>query len=202
MLSLRASSRLLPQLLWQPAASLSLLAPRPAGSRPGQRPVLRKGMLSPEEKRSKQHAHLAEALELVRAYAIRGFDEGVSVDVQLNIDVKQTQERVRGVANLPHGQGKNVRVAVFARGEKADEARRAGAEVVGAEDLVKEVVEGRLDFERVIATPDMLAALAKAARVLGPKGLMPNPKRGTVVDDVTAVAHRVDTAPTESRNQA
>jgi len=98
--------------------------------------------------------------------------------------VKRSDERVRGSVVLPHGTGKSIRVAVFARGDLASEARAAGAEVVGAEELVEEVVRGRLDFEKVLATPDVLPALAKAARTLGPKGLMPNPKRGTVTTEI------------------
>jgi large subunit ribosomal protein L1 len=132
--------------------------------------------------------HLDEALRIVRAYATARFDESVAVAIRLNVDVKQSHERVRGAVVLPHGTGRTVRVAVFARGELADEAIRAGAEVVGAEELVDEVVGGRMDFERVLAAPDVMPLLAKAARSLGPKGLMPNPKRGTVT---TAIADAV-----------
>lgn len=161
----------------------------------------RRGGLGPDEKRQLRTDHLDQALRLVRACATRGFDEGVSVDVLLNVDAKRTEERVRGRVLLPHGQGKTVRVAVFARGEKADQAREAGADVVGAEDLVEEVLKGRLDFERVLATPDTLPALARAARVLGPKGLMPNPKRGTVVTDIAEAIQRSKAGEVEFRAQ-
>lgn len=124
--------------------------------------------------------HLDEALRLVRAYAAGRFDESVDVAVVLNTDVKRSDERVRGKCLLPHGSGQEIRVAVFARAEAAEAARAAGADVVGAEDLVDEVLKGRLDFDRCLATPDVMPALAKAARTLGPKGLMPNPKRGSV----------------------
>ena len=167
------------------------------------RGVGRRGKITPEQRLEGRTAHLSQALELVRACAVRGFDEGVSVDVHLNIDIKRTEERVRGRVSLPHGQGKvrKDRIAVFARGAQADEARAAGADVVGAEDLVEEVINGRHDFKMVLATPDMLAALAKAARVLGPKGLMPNPKRGTVITDVTAAIERVRAGEVEFRAQ-
>jgi len=128
--------------------------------------------------------HLDEALQLVRAYSVERFPASVDLTVRLNVDVKRSDERVRGSVVLPHGTGKSIRVAVFARGDLASEARAAGAEVVGAEELVEEVVRGRLDFEKVLATPDVLPALAKAARTLGPKGLMPNPKRGTVTTEI------------------
>ena len=157
--------------------------------------------LDPAAARVAQEAHLQEALRLVRACAVRGYDEGVSVDVHLNVDAKRTEERVRGQVMLPHGQGKTVRVAVFARGADADAARAAGADLVGAEELVAEVVAGRLDFDRVLATPDALPALAKAARVLGPKGLMPNPKRGTVVTEVAAAVQQAKAGQVEFRAQ-
>lgn len=190
---------MLPRLLRRPRA-VALIRPHAAGvssiSRDG-----KKGALGQVDKLAARASHVSEALKLVRACATRGFDEGVSVDVLLNVDAKRTEERVRGRVLLPHGQGKSVRVAVFARGEKADQARAAGAEVVGAEDLVEEVLKGRLDFERVLATPDTLAALAKVARVLGPKGLMPNPKRGTVVTDVVEAIQRTKAGEVEFRAQ-
>jgi len=131
-----------------------------------------------------------EALRLVRAGASARFNESVDMMVQLNVDTKRSDERVRGRATLPHGVGRSLRLAVFARGEKADEARAAGADVVGGEDLVAEVLKGKIDFARCLATPDMMPALARAARTLGPKGLMPNPKRGSVVTDVTEAVLR------------
>ena len=117
--------------------------------------------------------------------------ESVDVAISLNVDTKRSDERVRGSAVLPHSTGKQVRLAVFARGANAEEARAAGADLVGEDDLVREVSEGRIDFDRVLATPDMLPALAKVARILGPKGLMPTPKRGTVVTDITPAVERV-----------
>jgi large subunit ribosomal protein L1 len=128
-----------------------------------------------------QRVHVTEALTFVRALDFARFEASVDCVIKLNVDVKRTDERVRGMAFLPHGTGKAVRVAVFARGALADEATDAGADLVGAEDLVEQVMQGRIEFERCLATPDMLPVLAKAARVLGPRGLMPNPKRGGVV---------------------
>ena len=139
---------------------------------------------------AKRVEHVAEALKLARAFSAARFDEKVDLAIRLNVDAKRTDERVRGTVLLPHGTGKTVRVAVFARGPLADEARGAGADVVGAEELIEEVMQGRLDFDRVLATPDMLPVLARAARVLGPKGLMPNPKRGSVVTEVAEAVQR------------
>ncbi|MFN8734916.1 MAG: 50S ribosomal protein L1, partial [Hyphomonadaceae bacterium] len=109
---------------------------------------------------------------------------GVDIAVNLGVEPKYADQMVRGVCNLPNGSGRSVRVAVFARGPKADEARAAGAEIVGAEDLLEEVQGGRMDFDRVIATPDMMALVGRLGKVLGPRGLMPNPKVGTVTMDV------------------
>ena len=145
--------------------------------------------------------HVAEALRLVRAFSAARFDEKVDLAIRLNVDAKRTDERVRGTVLLPHGTGKTVRVAVFARGALADEAREAGADVIGAEELVEEVMQGRLDFDRVLATPDVLPVLARAARVLGPKGLMPNPKRGSVVTDVAEAVQRAKGGEVEFKAQ-
>ena len=140
-----------------------------------------------------------EALALVRACATARFNESVDVAIRLNIDAQRTDERVRGRANLPHSTGKEARVAVFTRGDNADIARAAGADIVGAEDLVAEVVKGNIDFSRCLATPDMMPVLAKAARVLGPRNLMPNPKRGSVVTDVAEAVKRAKSGEIEFR---
>jgi len=131
-----------------------------------------------------------DAWRFVKAGASPRFIESVMLDIQLNIDAKRSDERVRGTVVLPHSTGKTVRVAVFARGPLADEAVAAGADLVGGEELVAEVLKGNIDFQRCFATPDMMPLLARAARILGPKGLMPNPKRGTVVTEVTDVVKR------------
>ena len=149
--------------------------------------------------RKKREQHLQEALRIVHAYSVGRYEESVDMVVRLNVDAKRSDERVRGTAMLPHGNGKSIRVAVFARGEDADEARAAGADVIGAEDLVEEVLKGRLDFERCLATPEVLPALARAARTLGPKGLMPNPKRGTVTTEVGEAVRRAKGGEVEFR---
>ena len=131
--------------------------------------------------------HLDEALRLVRAWARArpaSFDATVALQVQLGVDPRKTSNAVRGVAALPHGSGRRVVVAVFARGERAEEARRAGAQLVGAEDLVERVARGEVAFTRAIATPDMMPLVGRVARVLGPRGLMPNPRLGTVTNAV------------------
>ncbi len=129
-----------------------------------------------------------EAIALVKANAKAKFDETVDLAVNLGVEPKYADQMVRGVCNLPNGTGRDVRVAVFARGAKADEAKAAGADIVGAEDLMEEMQGGRNDFDRVIATPDMMAIVGRLGKVLGPRGLMPNPKVGTVTMDVaTAV---------------
>ncbi|HCR85704.1 MAG TPA: 50S ribosomal protein L1 [Alphaproteobacteria bacterium] len=131
---------------------------------------------------------LKEAVALVKSCASAKFDESVDVAVNLGIDVKQTDQNVRGVISLPNGTGKKVTIAVFARDKKADEAKKAGAQIIGAEDLIEKVAKGEVNFDKCIATPDMMPLLGKVAKVLGPKGLMPNPKLGSVSDDVaTAV---------------
>jgi large subunit ribosomal protein L1 len=125
-----------------------------------------------------------EAIGLVKSLATSKFDETVEVAMNLGVDPRHADQMVRGVVSLPKGTGKDVRVAVFARGDKADEARAAGAEVVGAEDLMEEIQGGKTDFDRVIATPDMMGVVGRLGKVLGPKGLMPNPKLGTVTPNV------------------
>ena len=125
-----------------------------------------------------------EAISLVKQNATAKFDETVEVAMNLGVDPRHADQMVRGVVSLPKGTGKTVRVAVFAKGDKADEAKAAGADVVGAEDLMNTVQDGKIDFDRVIATPDMMGIVGRLGKVLGPKGLMPNPKLGTVTMDV------------------
>jgi large subunit ribosomal protein L1 len=127
-----------------------------------------------------------DAIKLVRERASAKFDETVEIAMNLGVDPKHADQMVRGVVNLPNGTGRVLRVAVFARGAKADEARAAGADVVGAEDLVTIVQGGTIDFDRCIATPDMMPLVGRLGKVLGPRGLMPNPKVGTVTMDVTS----------------
>ena len=126
-----------------------------------------------------------EAIGLAKTNATAKFDETIEVALNLGVDPRHADQMVRGVVNLPKGTGKTVRVAVFARGAKADEATAAGADVVGAEDLMTSIQEGNIDFDRCIATPDMMGIVGRLGKVLGPKGLMPNPKLGTVTMDVT-----------------
>ena len=126
-----------------------------------------------------------EAIAIVKYNATAKFDETVEVALNLGVDPRHADQMVRGVVSLPKGTGKTVRVAVFAKGAKADEAKAAGADVVGAEDLMESVQGGTIDFDRVIATPDMMGVVGRLGKVLGPKGLMPNPKLGTVTMDVT-----------------
>jgi large subunit ribosomal protein L1 len=127
---------------------------------------------------------LAEAISLVKSNAKAKFDETVEISMNLGIDPRHADQMVRGVVGLPNGTGKTVRVGVFARGAKAEEATAAGADVVGAEDLMTAVQEGKIDFDRCIATPDMMGLVGRLGKILGPRGLMPNPKLGTVTMDV------------------
>ena len=155
-------------------------------------------MLPPDgsHHRTKKRKHLAtvidreklyaidEAIALAKEHATSKFDETIEVAINLGVDPRHADQMVRGVVNLPKGTGKTVRVAVFARGAKGEEAQKAGADVVGAEDLMETIQNGQIDFERVIATPDMMGLVGRLGKVLGPKGLMPNPKLGTVTMDV------------------
>jgi large subunit ribosomal protein L1 len=127
---------------------------------------------------------LGEAIKLLKERASAKFDETVEVAMNLGVDPRHADQMVRGVVNLPNGTGRTVRVAVFARNEKADEARAAGADIVGAEDLVEIVQKGEINFDRCIATPDMMPLVGRLGKVLGPRGMMPNPKVGTVTADV------------------
>ena len=127
---------------------------------------------------------LEEAISLVKSNASAKFDETIDIAINLGVDPKHADQMVRGVCALPHGNGKDVRVAVFAKGEKAEEAKKAGADLVGAEDLMETIQGGAIDFDRCIATPDMMAVVGRLGKVLGPRNLMPNPKVGTVTVDV------------------
>ena len=127
---------------------------------------------------------LGEAVKLIKGAANAKFDETVDVAMNLGVDPKHADQMVRGVCSLPNGSGRSVRVAVFARGPKAEEATEAGADVVGAEELVEEVQKGNINFDRCIATPDMMGLVGRLGKVLGPRGLMPNPRVGTVTMDV------------------
>ena len=127
---------------------------------------------------------LSDAIALVKERAVAKFDETVEIAMNLGVDPRHADQMVRGVVNLPNGTGKTVRVAVFAKDAKAEEARKAGADVVGAEDLVEQVQAGNINFDRVIATPDMMPLVGRLGKILGPRNLMPNPKVGTVTPDV------------------
>lgn len=129
---------------------------------------------------------LGDALQLLKDRSTVKFDETIEVAMNLGVDPRHADQMVRGVVNLPNGTGRTVRVAVFARGDKADEARAAGADIVGAEELVEIVQKGTIDFDRCIATPDMMPLVGRLGKVLGPRGMMPNPKVGTVTTDVAA----------------
>ena len=146
---------------------------------------------------------LDEAVKMVKARASAKFDETLEIAINLGVDPRHADQMVRGVVNLPNGTGKTVRVAVFAKDAKADEARKAGADIVGAEDLMEQIQSGKIDFDRCIATPDMMPLVGRLGKILGPRNLMPNPKVGTVTPDVAgavkaakggAVEYRVEKA--------
>ena len=149
-------------------------------AKPGKRMTAAREGIDPESQYS-----VDDAVRLVKAGAKAKFDESVEIAVNLGVDPRHADQNVRGVVALPNGTGKSVRVAVFAKGDKAEEATAAGADVVGAEDLMEQVQGGQMDFDRVIATPDMMPIVGRLGKVLGPRGLMPNPKLGTVTNDVT-----------------
>jgi len=132
----------------------------------------------------KENLSVADAVSLVKSNATSKFDETIEIAMNLGVDPRHADQMVRGTVNLPNGTGKSVRVAVFARGDKADDAKKAGADIVGAEDLMEIVQSGKIDFDRCIATPDMMPIVGRLGKVLGPRNLMPNPKIGTVTVDV------------------
>ena len=133
---------------------------------------------------------LDDAIALVKGAATAKFDESVEVALNLGVDPRHADQMVRGTADLPHGTGKSVRIAVFARGDKAEEAKAAGADLVGAEDLAQAMQEGELNFDRCIATPDLMPVVGRLGRILGPRGLMPNPKLGTVTPNIAPGGER------------
>jgi len=146
-----------------------------------------------------QRYALREAVSLVKELAFASFDESVDVAVRLGVDPKHADQMVRGAVVLPHGTGKTNRVLVFAKGEKVSEAEEAGADFVGGDDLVAKITEGWLDFDTVIATPDMMGQVGRLGRVLGPRGLMPNPKVGTVTFDVSKAVREAKAGKVEFR---
>ena len=143
---------------------------------------------------------LDEGLDLIRINSNLKFDETIDIAINLNIDPTYSDQSVRGVTNLPNGIGKDLTVAVFAKGDKAQEAQDAGADIVGAEELVDKVNSGDINFERCIATPDMMPLVGRLGKVLGPKGLMPNPKIGTVTNDITNAVKSAKAGSVEYRN--
>ena len=140
-----------------------------------------------------------EAIGIVKSLATSKFDETVEIAINLGVDPRHADQMVRGVVSLPKGTGKDVRVAVFAKGDKAEEAKKAGADVVGAEDLMETIQGGQIDFDRVIATPDMMGIVGRLGKVLGPKGLMPNPKLGTVTPNVAEAVQAAKSGQVEFR---
>ncbi len=142
---------------------------------------------------------LSEAVALVKKMAYAKFDETVDLAFNLGVDPRKSEQMVRGTVVLPHGSGKSVRVLVFAKGEKEKEAREAGADFVGAEDMVEKITKGWLDFDKVVATPDIMGVVGKLGKVLGPRGLMPNPKLGTVTFDVGKAVKEIKAGKVEYR---
>ena len=144
---------------------------------------------------------LSEAIDIVKKSATAKFDETVDISIMLGIDASKQDQAVRNVVNLPNGTGKTYRVAVFANDQKAEEAKKAGADVVGGEELVEMIQKGDMPFDRCIATPDMMALVGRVGKILGPKGLMPNPKLGTVTMDVTTAIKNVKGGQIEYRSE-
>ena len=147
----------------------------------------------------KANVSVEDALGLIKGAASAKFDETVEIALNLGVDPRHADQMVRGVVTLPNGTGKTVRVAVFARGPKADEAKEAGADIVGAEDLMQDIQAGKIEFDRCIATPDMMPVVGRLGKVLGPRGLMPNPKLGTVTTDVAGAIKAVKGGQVEFR---
>lgn len=150
--------------------------------------------------RTKEYS-LEDAIGLVKDAAFTKFDESVDMAINLGIDAKKTDQMVRGAIVLPHGTGKKVRVVVFAKGEKDKEARDAGADYVGAEDLIEKIQKGWLDFDKAVATPDIMGLVGKLGKVLGPRGLMPNPKLGTVTFDIAKAVKEIKAGKVEYKNE-
>ncbi|MCX7338687.1 MAG: 50S ribosomal protein L1 [Alphaproteobacteria bacterium] len=142
---------------------------------------------------------LADAIKVLKSVAKAKFDETIEVSMNLNIDPRKAEQNIRGVVQLPHGTGKTYKVAVFARGPKAIEAEQAGADIVGAEELMEQIQAGNINFDRCIATPDMMGLVGRVGKILGPRGLMPNPKLGTVTMDVAAAIKAVKGGQVEYR---
>ncbi|MDR3224432.1 MAG: 50S ribosomal protein L1 [Holosporales bacterium] len=144
---------------------------------------------------------IAEAISMIKKAATAKFDETIEISVMLGIDPTKQDQAVRNVVSLPNGTGKTYRVAVFAKDQKADEARKAGADIIGAEDLVEMVQNGNMPFDRCIATPDMMPLVGRVGKILGPKGLMPNPKLGTVTQDVVTAIKSIKGGQIEYRSE-
>jgi large subunit ribosomal protein L1 len=142
---------------------------------------------------------LTEAVNLVKSNALAKFDETIELAINLAVDAKKAEQNLRGVISLPHGTGKTYRVAVFAKGAKAEEALKAGADIVGAEDLADQIQRGEMNFDRCIATPDMMGLVGRVGRILGPRGVMPNPKTGTVTMDIAQAVAAVKGGQVEYR---
>lgn len=144
---------------------------------------------------------LADAVKIVKERATAKFDETIEIALNLNVDPRKADQNIRGVVQLPHGTGKTYRVAVFAKGSKAEEATKAGADIVGAEDLMEKIQAGDMPFDRCIATPDMMGLVGRVGKILGPRGLMPNPKLGTVTMDVAEAIKSVKGGQVEYRTE-
>lgn len=148
-----------------------------------------------------QSYSLEKSIGLTKSQPLVKFDQMCDISLNLNIDPRKTEQNLRGVLVLPHGNGKTLRVAVFAKGNKAEEARAAGADLVGAEDLIEKIQQGEMPFDRCIATPDMMILISKVAKILGPRGLMPNPKVGTVTLDISTAVTNAKNGAVEYRTE-